>query len=42
LSRSLFILYSMSADVCPVQDRFVSSANIEAVVVCKQFGRSLI
>ncbi len=39
--KSLFNLYSTSADVCPLQDRFVSSANIEASVVCKQFGRSL-
>ena len=31
----------MSVDVSPAQDRFVSSANIEAVVVCRQFGRSL-
>ena len=28
--------------VRPAQDKFVSSANIEAVVVCKHCGRSLI
>jgi hypothetical protein len=32
----------MSADFRLVQDKFVSSEKIEAVVVCKQFGRSLI
>jgi hypothetical protein len=41
LSRSLFNLYfiCMSTEVCPVQDSFVSSANMEALVVCKQFER---
>ena len=32
----------MLGDVRPVQDKFVLSANIEAVVVCKRCGRSLI
>ncbi len=31
----------MSADDCPLQERLVSSANMEALVVCRQFGRSL-
>ena len=38
LCKPLFNFYSISVDVCPLQDRFVSSANIEASVVCKQFG----
>ena len=41
MSRSSFIISSMPADVRLVQDKFVSSANIEVVVVCKQCGRSL-
>ena len=42
LSESQFNLYSISADVCPLQERLVSSANMEALVVCRQLGRSLI
>ena len=32
----------MSADVRPLQERLVSSANMEALVVYRQLGRSLI
>ena len=42
LSESQFSLYSVSADVRPLQERLVPSANIERLVVCRQLGRSLI
>ena len=31
LSKSQFNLYSMSADICPLRERLVSSANMEAL-----------
>ena len=36
LSESQFSLYSMSADVRPLQERLVSSAIIEGLVFCGQ------
>jgi hypothetical protein len=41
LSKSQFHLCSVSADYCLLQKRLVSSANMEALVVCRRLGRSL-
>ena len=40
--RSVFNLRSISAGVFPAQDRFVSSANMEACVYLRHIGRSFI
>ena len=42
LSRSLICTQCLQMHDCPLQERLVSSANMEALVVCRQFGRSLI
>ena len=42
LCKSLLILFSISGNEEPKVDIFVSSANMEAWVCLRQFGRSLI